>query len=42
MVAQIVVAAISIGALGLLTWVCHRSDVVEKANSMAEIFRKED
>jgi hypothetical protein len=42
MAAQIIVAALSVGALVLLAWDCHRTDVVERAQAMAEIFRKEE
>lgn len=42
MAAQIIVAALSVGALVLLAWDCHRTGVVERAQAMAEIFRKED
>jgi hypothetical protein len=42
MAAQIIVAALSVGALALLVWDCHHSDLVEKANRLSEIFRREE
>ena len=41
MAAQIIMAILSLAALGVLAWDCVRQQRLEKANCMAEIFREE-
>jgi hypothetical protein len=32
----------SLAALAVLVWRCYRDELVERANALAEIFRKEE